>query len=196
MRWLAIAGMACALGCAGCGGSSNGASGDRSAPVAPAKPAIPADIQDAAQGVLGSEAKVLVYGDLAHTGKQQVLVVNELHKAGLGPVSGTLVTRSTVLENDEGQWKQILLCDEHLKNPSGFLGGAPIAAVPAWKLQYDQDPQNGLLLFFMPYDPSPTAHPMTVQVRWNAKAKRYQTFSDGNFIGETPNIEEIHRHLQ
>ncbi len=194
MRWLAIAGMVCALGCAaGCGESGKNATAGS---AAPAKPAIPADIQGAAQGVLGSEAKVLVYGDLAHNGKQQVLVVNELHKAGLGPVSGTLVTRTTILENDNGQWKQILLCDEHLKNPNGFLGGAPIAAVPAWKLQYDQDAQYGLLLFFMPYDPSPTAHPMTVQVRWNEKAKRYQTFTNGNFIGETPNIEEIHRQLQ
>jgi hypothetical protein len=199
LRWLAMAGIACAMTCSvGCGDDSKGSSnaGSPTPAAQPAQPAIPAEIETAAQKALGSEAEVLVHGDLARNGKQQAVVVNPLHKAGLGPVSGSLITRLTVIEDDGGQWKEILLCDEHLKNPSGFLGGAPIAAIPAWRLQYDQDPQRGLLLFFIPYDPSPTAHPVTVQVRWNEKAKRYQTFTNENFIGETQSLEEIHRQLQ
>ena len=46
----------------------------------PAEPAIPADIQSAADATLGAEAKVLVYGDLAKNGRQQVLVANVVPK--------------------------------------------------------------------------------------------------------------------
>jgi hypothetical protein len=192
LRWLALAGITCTLCLSGCGsGAKNTASS-----AAPSKPAIPDDIQNAAQSALGSEAEVLAYGDLAHDGKQEALVVNVLHKAGQGPVTGTLLTRAVIIENDGGKWKEILLCDEHLKNPNGFLGAAPIAAIPAWRLQFDQDPQHGLLLFFIPYDPSPTAHPMTVQVRWNEKNDRYQTYTNEGFVGEAQNLEEIHRELK
>src|SRR5260370_2610071 len=46
----------------------------------PAEPAVPAEIQSAADALLGSETKVLAYGDLAKTGKQQLLAANLVPK--------------------------------------------------------------------------------------------------------------------
>src|SRR5579862_5802488 len=140
--------------CSACGSQPAPNSSSSSAPASPdaknTAPQVPPEIQDAAIASLGNEAEVLVHGDLVHNGHEQVLVINPLHKAGQGVVAGTLLTRLTIIENDDGKWKQILLCDEHLKNPQGFLGGAPIQDVNVWRLQYEQNPDKGLLLFFTP----------------------------------------------
>ena len=57
---------------------------------------MPADIQSAADALLGAEAKVLVYGDLAKTGKQQVLVANVVPKTPKDNITGTIVTRAVI----------------------------------------------------------------------------------------------------
>jgi hypothetical protein len=166
-------------------------SASTTAPAPPAAPAIPPDIQKAAETALGSEAEVLVFGDLAKTGRQQILAVNRLKSTPPGIAPGTLVTRAVILENDGDAWKQILLCDEHLKNTKGYLGGTPLAPVNGWRLQYEQDDKKGLQLYFTPLVPPKGAHLMPVGVRWNPPAKRYQSLDRTfeNFLGELQTLE-------
>jgi len=180
---------------AGCGGQNQPASSE---PAKPAPPAIPQEFQDAAAGVLGSSAEVLAHGDLAKTGKTQVLVINRLHRAGLQPVTGALLTRLAVIEKDDDKWKEVFLCDEHLKNPKGFLGGTPAVSVPVWRLQFEQSPEQGLLLFLVPYEEGSTGHPTPVEVRWNDKVALYEALDRTyqHFQGENPILEEIHRDLR
>ena len=56
-------------------------------------PAAPPEITSVAQSMLGSEAEVLVFGDLAHTGRQQVLAINRLAKTPASTDPGILATR-------------------------------------------------------------------------------------------------------
>ncbi len=167
---------------------------------APPKPAVPPEITGVAQGVLGTEAEVLVFGDLAKTGRQQVLVVNRLAKTPTGTVPGILVTRAVVAENDGGKWKEVFRCDEHLKNPEGFLGATPLAPVTGWRLQYEQNAEKGLLLYFTPLEMAGASggHIPTIGVRWNPKLKRYQSLDRNyeNFLGEVPTLERINSHLK
>jgi PBP1b-binding outer membrane lipoprotein LpoB len=86
----------------------------------PAEPAIPQELQDAAKAVLGSEAEVLQYGDLAKNGKQQILVADVVPNTPKSTVVGTVVTRAVIAENDDGRWVELFRCDEHLKNSKGF----------------------------------------------------------------------------
>ncbi|MFZ0969864.1 MAG: hypothetical protein WAN13_16455 [Candidatus Acidiferrales bacterium] len=161
------------------------------APAQPAAPAIPADIQQVAETSLGSEAEVLVYGDLALTGKQQILVINRIKKTPDTKVPGTLVTRLAIVEDDGGTWKQVLLCDEHLKNPSGYLAATPIAPVSGWRLQYEHHPDSGLVLYFTPLDKPAGGYVQTIGVKWNPKVKRYQSLDRTyeQFLGETNSLE-------
>ena len=69
----------------------------------PAEPAIPAEIQAAAEGSLGSETTVLAYGDLAKTGTQQALIANVVPKTPKDNITGTIVSRAAVIENQDGQ---------------------------------------------------------------------------------------------
>lgn len=200
MRNFSILAIGIALAaCTACGSqpAPNSSSGAAASTAAPA-PAVPPEIQDAATAILGNEAEVLAHGDLARSGKDQILVINRLHKPGQGVVAGTLLTRLTIIENDDGKWKQVLLCDEHLKNPQGFLGGAPIQDVAVWRLQYEQNPDKGLLLFFTPYSQKPTDNPITTEVAWNPKVKRYQAMDRTytRFQGENPMLEDPQRELK
>jgi hypothetical protein len=200
---ICVLGIALAV-CSACGSqpasnsTSSPAPGSAAPAATPAAPQVPQDLQDAAIAIFGNEAEILVHGDLVHNGRDQMLVINRLHKPGQGVVAGTLLTRLTVIENDDGKWKQILLCDEHLKNPEGFLGGAPIQDVSVWRLQYEQNPDKGLLLFFTPYSQKPADNPVTTEVAWNPKVKRYQamdrTFT--HFQGENPMLENPQRELK
>jgi hypothetical protein len=164
----------------------------------PAQPQVPADIQSAAESILGNEAEVLAHGDLARSGREQVLVINRLHQPGQGVVAGILFTRLTVIENDGGQWKQILLCDEHLKNAQGFLVGAPVRPVTVWRLQFEQDPNKGLLLFLTPYNQNAQQHTASVEVSWNRAVGRYQVLSPitQQFLGENPDLQNPQRELK
>ena len=160
----------------------------------PAKPPAavpPQEITSVVQSLLGSDAEVLVFGDLARTGQQQVLAVNRLPKTPAGAVPGILVTRAVVAENNGGKWKEVFRCDEHLKNPEGFLGGTPLAPVTGWRLQYEQNAEKGLLLFFTPLEQPRGGHVPTIGVRWNPKVKRYQSLDRNfeQFLGELPALE-------
>jgi hypothetical protein len=179
-----------------CGGSgaSNPKTDTPAQPAEPAKPAapvIPPDIEQVAENALGSEAEVLVFGDLALTGKQQILVVNRLKKTPEGKAPGILLTRAAIVENDGGSWKQIFLCDEHLKNTKGFLGATPLSPVPAWRLQYEQHEDKGLVMYFTPLDKPAGGYQQTIGIRWNPKAKRYESLDRNfeEFLGETPTLD-------
>jgi hypothetical protein len=166
-------------------------SSENASSEAPAAPQIPADIQAAAQSDLGSEAEVILYGDLAKNGKTQALVVNRLKTTPQGTVPGVLVSRATIIEKEDGHWKEVLRCDEHLKNPNGFLGGNPLADVPSWRLQYEQDPQKGLELYFTPLAQPAGGYMQTLGIRWNPPAKRYQSLDRNfeHFLGELPSLD-------
>jgi hypothetical protein len=200
---------AAALGAWSCGSSSptpatGAGAGDKGAqnsaappastgapPSAPAAPAVPDDIQKAAETALGSETEVLLYGDLAKNGSRQILAVNRMKGTPQAAMPGTVITRGVVLENIGGTWKEILRCDEHLENPKGFLGNIPLAPVNGWRLQYEQDNDKGLLLYFTPAANPKGARALPVEVRWNAKVKRYQSMDRNfeNFLYELPALE-------
>ncbi|MGD0401948.1 MAG: hypothetical protein ABSB66_02020 [Candidatus Acidiferrales bacterium] len=192
-----IAASAAALTILSCGSSSPATAPAKSEAVAPAAPtppapAVPDVVQKAAELALGSETEVLLFGDLSKTGPQQVLAVNRLKATPPGVAPGTLVTRAVIIENDGNAWKQIFLCDEHLKNTKGFLGGSPLAPVNGWRLQYEQH-EKGLEMYFTPIA-SPKGeggHVLPVGIRWNPKVKRYQSLDRTfeNFLGEVTTLE-------
>jgi hypothetical protein len=196
-RKLFIAAVLWALALTSCGGSSK--SEAPTAATKPAAPAIPPAIQQVAESSLGSETEVLVFGDLAHNGAQELLAINRLKTTPQGMVPGILFTRAVVVEQDGGTWKEAFRCDEHLKNPKGYLGGTPLAPVNGWRLQYEQHPDTGLVMYITPLQPPTGGHIQTIGVRWNAKAKRYQSLDPSfqQFLGEVPALEtpemQLHR---
>jgi hypothetical protein len=145
----------------------------------PTEPAVPDEIQGAAKTLLGSDVKVLVFGDLAKNGNQQFLAANILPKTPTNAIPGTIVSRAVIVEKADGQWTEVLHVDEHLKNQKGVLGRTPLQPVTGWRLQYEQDPVQGLQLYFTPENTS-DPHVLPIGVRWNPKAKRYQS-TDASF---------------
>ena len=189
-----IALAAAALTLVSCGNSSPAPAPAKSEAVAPTPPApaIPDDVQKAAELALGSETEVLAFGDLSKSGPQQVLALNRLKATPQGVAPGTIVTRAVIIENDGSSWKQIFLCDEHLKNTKGFLGGSPLAPVNGWRLQFEQH-EKGLEMYFTPLS-SPKGeggHVLPVGIRWNPKVNRYQSLDRTfqNFLGEVTTLE-------
>lgn len=156
----------------------------------PAEPDVPADVQAAADSLLGSETKVLAYGDLAKTGKQQLLAANLVPKTPKDTITGTIVTRAVIAENDNGQWAELFRGDEHLKNAKGYLGMTPIAPVSGWRVQFEQDPVLGLTLYMTPVTGMEDKHVLPIAVRWNPKNKRYQSLDRTyeQFLLESPSL--------
>jgi hypothetical protein len=153
----------------------------------PAAPAVPEDIQAAAQSLLGTETQVLLFGDLAKTGKQQFLAANVVPKTPKNNnIAGTIITRAVIGENDDGSWKEIFRCDEHLKNTKGFLALTPLSPITGWRIQYEQNPVLGLQLYFTPVQNAGDPHVLPIGVRWNPKAQRYQSMdrSYEHFLNE------------
>jgi hypothetical protein len=179
--------------CASCTGSSSQHAKTEAAAPAHAAPvtAIPADIQAAADASLGTDTDVLAFGDLAKNGHRQILAVNRVKGNPQTAAAGTLVSRLTVIENDGIAWKELFRCDEHLKNPEGFLGGIPISPVNGWRLQYEQDASKGLQLYFTPIVKPAGGYIQTIGVRWNPKLKRYQSLDRtyAQFLGEVQTLE-------
>jgi hypothetical protein len=169
-----------------------------------------ADVANEARGVaeatLGKQAEILAHGDLARNGREQLLVVNRIAK---GTTAGTLdanpspilVLRAAILEKDGGKWSEILRCDEHLKNPNGYLGGSPATRVNGWRLEYSEDAKEGLKMSFTPAQRVDAVNAnaeqrsgpnnATFDVRWNRNAKRYQAFnqSHGRYLNEVPSVQ-------
>jgi len=178
-----------------------GADAPKPAPQAetkPAEPAIPEDIQLAAKALLGSESQVLAFGDLAKNGKQEFLAADVVPKTPTNNLPGTIVTRVVVAENTDGKWAEVLRCDEHLKNQKGFMGLTPLVPVTGWRLQYEQNDEKGLQLYFTPLKGAIDTHVLPIGVRWNPATKRYQSLDRTyeHFLLESPSMQDARSTLR
>jgi len=162
------------------------------------------ETQQVAEAALGKSAKVLAHGDLARNGLEQILIANQQatdpgEPVGSANPAGVLITRAVIVEKKDDQWTEILRCDEHLKNPRGYLGNSPKARVSGWRLEFDQDTNQGLEMKFRPADSETDRQPVGdgefpfnyILVRWNSKVKRYQSLdqSQGRYLTEIPTLE-------
>jgi len=167
---------------AGCGSAPS---------VSPPSSTVPEEIQSAAESLLGKQTQVLLFGDLAKTGKQQFLAANVVPKTPKNnDIAGTIVTRLVIAENRDGKWLEILRCDEHIKNPKGFLAGSPVTSIGGWRLQFEQDPGKGLALYLTPIKGNIDSHVTPIGLRWNPETERYQSLDHSyeHFLLEYPSI--------
>lgn len=187
-----------ALAASGCGSDTPKPKSEPAAEAKPAEPAIPEDIQAAAKQLLGSDAQVLLFGDLAKTGKQQFLAANVVPKTPKNNIPGTVVTRVVVAEEDGGKFTELLRCDEHLKNPKGYLGATPLDSITGWRLQYEQNAEKGLQLYFTPLKVNGNTHVLPVGVRWNPATKRYQSLDATyeHFLKESMTLQDARSTLR
>jgi hypothetical protein len=173
--------------------SLQGCSSDEPKPSADnaQKPAIPQEIQDATKSLLGSEAQVLLFGDLAKTGKQQFLAANVVPNTPKSTVAGLVITRAVIAENEDGKWMELVRCDEYLKNAKGYLALTPLQAVSGWKLQYENSAEQGMALYFTPLQAGASGHTLPIAVRWNPETKRYQSmdYTYTHFLGEALTLQ-------
>ena len=156
------------------------------------EPVVPEEMQDAAKALLGSEAQVLLFGDLAKTGKQEVLVANVVPNTPKSVIAGTVVTRAVVAEKEaDGKWVELMRADEHLKNAKGFLGQTPLVAVTGWKLQFEQSAEKGMTVYFTPIKTGSNERTLPIAVAWNPETKRYQSMdlSYQHFLNEAATLE-------
>jgi hypothetical protein len=158
----------------------------------PAPPPVPDDVQEAAKALLGSEAEVLLYGDLALNGKQQFLAANVVPNTPKSTMAGTVVRRAVVAENDDGKWIELMRADEHLKNSKGYLGLTPLQPVNGWKLQYENSPEKAMSLYFTPVNANTAGRKtLPIAVRWNPATQHYQSMDLNyeHFLPEAPSLE-------
>ena len=169
-----------------------GSEAPKQAEQKPTVPAIPEECQEAAKALLGSESQVLLYGDLAKTGKQQILAANVVPNTPKSTVAGTVVTRAIVAENQDGKWVELLRADEYLKNQNGYLGLTPLEPVNGWKLQYESSEIKGLSLYFTPVRKGESEKTLPIAVKWNPDKKRYQSLDHNyeKFLGEAATLEQ------
>jgi len=152
--------------------------------------AIPQGAQAVATTLLGSDAQVLLYGDLAKNGQKQMLAANVLPNTPKSTVAGTVVTRAIVAEEVGGKWTELFRADEYLKNPKGYLALTPLLAVNGWKLQYENSEDQGMSLYFTPVQQGAGQKTLPIAIRWNPAVKRYQSMdlSYQHFLNEAPSI--------
>jgi hypothetical protein len=179
-----------AIACVSCSGSSSSPAKKEAATTAPVAPAIPVDIQTAADAALGADTDVLVFGDLAKNGHQQILAVNRVKSTPETRIAGIAAMRVAVIENDGGTWKELFRCEGHLRNEHGFMGGTPLSPVNGWRLQYEQNAEKGLQMYFTPIAKPVGGYIQTIGVRWNPAVKRYQSLDRNyeQFLGEVPSL--------
>ncbi len=182
----------------GCGTEAPKPTSEPTAQAKPAEPAIPEDIQDAAKHFLGSDAQVLLVGDLAKNGKRQFLAANVVPKTPKNNMPGTVVTRAIVAQDDDGKWTELLRVDEHLKNPKGYLGLTPLDSINGWRLQYEQNPEKGLQLYFTALKVNGDTHVLPIGVRWNPATSRYQSLdaSYEHFLKESTSLQNVRSTLR
>jgi len=157
-----------------------------------------------AEAALGKQAEILARGDLARNGQEQLLVVNRFANgpqdaAGAENSPAIFITRAVILEKRNGKWTEILRCDEHVKNPNGYLGGSTVVRATGWQLEFRTDASQGLELKFRPAgndagkEGTGTGEPVghTMIVRWNSQARRYQSLdaSREGYLSEAPALE-------
>lgn len=193
---VALAIVALSVAASGCGSEAPKAAEE--AAKKPAETAVPDEFQSAASAVLGSDAQVLLFGDLAKNGRQQVLAANVLPNTPRSIVAGTIITRAVIAENDDGQWVELMRADEHLKNQKGFLALTPLTPVSGWKLQYESNPDQGMSLYFTPLKAGSSERTLPIAVRWNSANKRYQSMDPSyqHFLNEAPALQNPRSQLR
>jgi hypothetical protein len=141
---------------------------------------------------------VLLVGDLAKNGKRQFLAANVVPKTPKNNMPGTVVTRAVVAQDDDGKWTELLRVDEHLKNQKGYLGLTPLDAINGWRLQYEQNPEKGLQLYFTPLKVNGDTHVLPVGVRWNPATQRYQSLDTSyeHFLKESTSLQNVRSTLR
>jgi hypothetical protein len=171
---------------AGCGSDSPNSAAQSEKKSA--EPTAPEEFQDAAKALLGSDAQVLLFGDLAKNGNQQILAANVVPNTPKSTVAGTVVTRAVVAENVDGKWTELMRADEYLKNTSGYLGLTPLQAVTGWKLQFENSAEKGMVLYFTPVKAGANEKTLPIAVKWNPATKRYQSMdlTYQHFLLEAP----------
>ena len=164
------------------------------------------EARSVADASMGKQSEILAQGDLALNGREQLLVVNRVTfmdpaKQRSSSASPAFIRRAAVLEKNDGKWSQILLCDEHLKNTNGYLGGLPRDRIEGWQLAFTMSATQGLEMSFTPAnhlgventsaDDAPQGTQPTFVVRWNKNLKRYQSLdkSHERYLGEVPALE-------
>lgn len=190
---LSILGAFCFL--SGCGQEAPAPKPEPAAEAKPVEPTVPDEIQSAARSLLGTETQVLLLGNLAKNGKQEFLAANVVPRTPKNNDPGTVVTRAVIAENQDGKWSEILHVDEHLKNSKGYLGSTPLAPITGWRLQYEQDPEKGLQLYFTPLKGRGDPHVLPIGIRWNPATKRYQSLDPTyqHFLLESPTLGDTAR---
>lgn len=186
--WFCVLGVLLLAACSG----PEPAKESAAAPAKPVPPPVPAEVQAAAEAALGAEVEVLLHGDLALAGDLQVLAINRLKSTPTGAVPGILFTRAVIVAKDGEKWKEVFRCDEHLKNPKGFMGGTPLSPISGWRLQHEQSKDKGLAMYFTPIQQPASGKVAPIGVRWNPRSKRYQSLDRNyeNFLGEVGSLEK------
>ena len=181
---------------AGCDSSQTQSSNAQSA-AKPAEIAVPGDVQSAADAFLGKETTVLTFGDLAKTGTRQLLAANVVPKTPKNSLPGTIVTRAVLAEESNGSWRELVRCDEHLKNEKGYLGGSPIEPVAGWRVQFEQNAIEGFHLYLTPVKGTDDPHVLPLALRWNPAVKRYQTLDRNyeHFVPEAASLGPARSHF-
>ena len=61
-----------------------------------------------------------------------------------------------------------------------------------WRLQYEQNDEKGLQLYFTPLKGTTDSHNLPIGVRWNPQTKRYQSLDRAyeHFLLESPSIQD------
>jgi hypothetical protein len=156
-----------------------------------AEPRVPDDVQAAADALLGTGTEVLLFGDLAPNGKQQLLAANVVPNTPKSTIAGTVVRRAVIAENDDGKWTELMRADEHLKNQKGYLGLTPLQPVDGWKLQYENSAIKGMTLYVTPIKSGSNEKTLPIAVKWNPVTKRYQSMDLNyqHFLTEAPTLE-------
>ena len=189
--WLCAALLPAVVLPAGCGSSQSGGEEAPAQTAAAPTPAVPAEYTAGAKNYLGPSAEVLVFGDLALNGGNQILVADPMPGVQESSSQEITVVRAVILDKQGDTWKEIFRCDEHLTNQNGFLAGTPTSPVTGWRMEYEQDSAKGLELKFAEASSSAN-HSATYVVRWNPKVKRYECLDKKGerFLGELPVLGE------
>ncbi len=111
---------------------------------------------------------------------------------------GTVITRAIIAQDDTGKWTELFRCDEHLKNAKGYLGLTPLDSINGWRLQYEQNAEKGLQLYFTPLKVLGNTHVLPIGVRWNPATNRYQSLDPGyeHFMKESTSLENARSTLR
>jgi len=68
----------------------------------------------------------------------------------------------------------------------------PLVSVTGWRLQYEQNNEKGLQLYFTPLKGTTDSHILPIGVRWNPETKRYQSLDRTyeHFLLESPSMQD------